>query len=269
MTRRGDDWQRPRRVARWLALAGALVGSAAAVAAFAPASWLASALASATDQRFLLGDARGSVWSGSAQAVLTGGPGSRDAAVLPGRLSWTLGFDGLALAVTARQACCINGALKLRIEPGLGRLRVTLPASQGALGQWPAGWLAGLGTPFNAMRLGGWLSLSSTGLVVESAEGRVALQGGATLSANALSSGMTTLEALGSYRLALTGGPVSSIVLSTLEGPLRLSGSGQWSASGLRFRGQASADAGAETALNNLLNIIGRRQGAVAILSIG
>jgi general secretion pathway protein N len=36
-----------------------------------------------------------------------------------------------------------------------------------------------------------------------------------------------------------------------------------------RFSGQASAAAGAEAALNNLLNIIGRRQGARSVISIG
>ena len=63
---------------------GALIG----VVAFAPAAWLA-AWRPATDERLLLGDARGTVWSGSAVAVLTGGPGSRDASALPGRLDWT------------------------------------------------------------------------------------------------------------------------------------------------------------------------------------
>jgi general secretion pathway protein N len=50
---------------------------------------------------------------------------------------------------------------------------------------------------------------------------------------------------------------------------LQLSGSGQWAASRLRFAGQASAEPGAEPALNNLLNIIGRRQGALSLISIG
>ena len=57
---------------------------------FAPAAWLTRYVASATDARVLLSDARGSVWSGSAVVVLTGGPGSRDAASLPGRIEWSL-----------------------------------------------------------------------------------------------------------------------------------------------------------------------------------
>ena len=253
---------------RW-ALAGVALGSAAAALAFAPAAWLAGSLASATDQRLLLADARGSIWSGSALAVLTARPGSRDASTLPGRLSWDIALDGLALGLRARQACCINGELRLRLEPGFGRMKLTLPASQGALGQWPAAWLAGLGTPFNTLNLGGWLSLSSGGLVVESAQGRVSLNGAATLAMNGISSTVSTLDSLGSYKLALTGGQAAQLVLSTQHGPLRLSGSGQWASTGLRFRGEASAEPGSEAALNNLLNIIGRRQGTLAVLSIG
>jgi general secretion pathway protein N len=57
--------------------------------------------------------------------------------------------------------------------------------------------------------------------------------------------------------------------LETLEGALRLQGSGQWAGPRVRFRGEASAAEGQEAALNNLLNIIGRRQGATSVISIG
>ena len=53
------------------------------------------------------------------------------------------------------------------------------------------------------------------------------------------------------------------------EGPLRLQGEGQWTGARLRFRGTAQADGGQEAALANLLNIIGRRQGALSVISIG
>jgi len=48
-----------------------------------------------------------------------------------------------------------------------------------------------------------------------------------------------------------------------------LQGQGQWIGSRLRFSGEARADEGAEAALSNLLNIIGRRQGARSLLSLG
>jgi len=260
---------RRRPLALTGALAGALLGAVVALVVFAPAAWLADALASATGERVLLADARGSVWSGSAVPVLTGGAGSHDASALPGRLQWTLGLDGLALGVRARQACCIEGELRLRVEPGWNGVRITLPASTGAVGHWPAAWLAGLGTPFNTLQLGGTLSLASGGFVAESSAGRWRFSGEAALTIAGLSSRVSTLDTLGSYRLRIDGGEVAHVALETLDGALRLAGSGQWSASGLRFRGEARAAPGFEAGLNNLLNLIGRRQGTMAVLSIG
>jgi general secretion pathway protein N len=57
--------------------------------------------------------------------------------------------------------------------------------------------------------------------------------------------------------------------LSTLQGPLQLQGQGQWLGKRLQFSGEASADPGSESALSNLLNIIGRRQGTRSLLTLG
>ena len=257
------------RGGRWWAFAGAALGAFVALVVFAPAAWLADAVAAATGDRLLLADARGSVWSGSAVPVLTGGADSRDASALPGRLQWELGLDGLAVGVRARQDCCIDGELRLRVEPGFGRIAIRLPASKGVIGRWPAAWLGGLGTPFNTLQLGGTTSLASGGLVAESAAGRWHIEGDAVLTIDGLSSRVSTLDTLGSYRIRVTGGDVAQIALETVDGALRLAGSGQWAASGLRFRGEARAAPGFEATLNNLLNLIGRRQGTMAVLSIG
>jgi general secretion pathway protein N len=257
---------------RWAA-GGAVLGGVLALLVFAPAAWLAAALASATGDRLLLADARGTVWQGSAVLVLTGGAGSRDASALPGRLHWSLAPDGPALSVRARHACCLNGELRLRLVPGLARLQLVLPPVQGAIGQWPASWLVGLGTPWNTLQPKGSLQLSSSGLAAESVQGRWRFSGDAQLELQTLASRLSTLEVLGSYRLSLhgdaTGGNAATLQLATTSGALQLAGSGQWAASGLVFRGQASAAAGAEAALNNLLNIIGRRQGALSLIAIG
>jgi general secretion pathway protein N len=258
---------------RW-ALIGALLGALAALPLFAPASWLAAALAAGTDERLLLADARGTLWRGSAVLVLTGGPGSRDASALPGRVQWTLGLDGAALALRARHACCIADELKLRIAPGLGRLRVELPApaSPAPLGHWPAAWLAGLGTPWNTLQPAGTLQLASPGFSAQLVQGRWTFSGRLELELQGFASSLSTLDELGSYRLSLQGdsqGESASLQLSTLSGALQMRGSGQWLASKLRFSGEAQAAPGSEAALNNLLNIIGRRRGALSIISIG
>jgi general secretion pathway protein N len=268
-------------VKRFAAL-GAAVGALVALVAYAPAAWLAGAVSQASGERLLLADSRGTVWKGSAVVVLTGGPGSRDASALPGRLHWRLALDGTVLALRARQACCLNGELLLRVAPGLGRLRLELPAvaaggADTVVGQWPASWLMGLGTPWNTMQPAGTLQLRSPGLWLEQVQGRWRFNGRAELLLGSMASRLSTLEALGSYRLLLVGsaagGDAATLQLSTLSGALQLSGSGQVLGSGaashLRFRGQASAAAGSEAVLNNLLNIIGRRQGAFSVISIG
>ena len=257
---------------RWI-VSGMAFGLAVVVVAFAPAAWLAAAVQSATESRVVLADARGTVWSGSAVPVLTGGVGSRDAASLPGRMGWTLGLDGAALALRARHACCINGELRLRVVPGFSRLRVELPAVQGPVGQWPAAWLAGLGTPWNTLQPSGSMQLSSSGLALDYVQGRWRLEGRAELALNSIASRVSTLDVLGSYRLSVDGGSsgadAAALQLNTTSGALLLSGNGQFVASRLRFSGQASAAPGSETVLNNLLNIIGRRQGALSVISIG
>ena len=265
------DWDRNRRgTLRW-AIAGGVLGALVGVVAFAPASWLAAAVASASGERFLLAEARGTVWNGSAVAVLAGGPGSRDASALPGRIEWDLGLAGRAVTVKLRHACCLDGQPVLRVTPGLGTLTVALPAAQAGLGHWPASWFSGLGVPFNTMDLGGTMRLSTPGLVLERVKDGWRINGRAELQLQNVSSRLVPLPALGSYRLTLsadaTGNPQLGLV--TTEGALQLSGSGTLGARGLRFRGEARAAPGQEAVLNNLLNIIGRRDGARSVLSIG
>ncbi|HZF79239.1 MAG TPA: type II secretion system protein N [Rubrivivax sp.] len=277
-------------------LTGVLGGAVVALAAFAPAAWLARAMANATAERLLLADARGTVWRGSAVVVLTGGAGSRDASALPGRLSWTLGLDGAALALRARHACCIADELRLRVVPRLARLRLELlPAGSGGatpggaspggaartIGHWPASWLAGLGTPWNTLQPVGTLLFRSPGMQLEQVQGRWRFTGGAEFELAEMASQVSTLAVLGSYRLTISGADAAggepsgaaNIQLSTISGALQLQGSGSLlggaSGSRLRFTGQASAAAGSEAVLSNLLNIIGRRQGAVSVITIG
>ncbi len=267
-------WDKSRSAATRWAIGGALIGSLAALVAFAPASWLAQAVASASGQHMLLADARGTVWSGSAVAVLTGGPGSRDASSLPGRIEWTLGIKGLALELKARHECCLNGAPALLLRPGLGRVGISLAPSAGWIGQWPSAWLGGLGTPWNTMQMGGSVRLASPGLTLESVQGRWNVSGRADVDLIDVSSRLSTLETLGSYRLTLSGdttgsGP-SQLTLSTQGGALQLSGNGTIGPGGVRFRGEARAGGSSdEAALANLLNIIGRRDGARSVISIG
>ena len=282
-----DLWQRAQRAGRRYAVGGALLGLLAGAVLFAPAQWLADGLQQASNGRLLLAEARGSLWSGSAVLVLTGGAGSQDASALPGRLAWQLRPHWQGLRLLARQDCCLNGELQLLLQPGWGGYTLVLgpPARAPAgarpvavldaplVGHWPAAWLAGLGTPWNTLQLGGVLQLASPGFTLQSVQGRVRLQGALALELRGVSSRVSTLPTLGSYRLSLQGaganGEAAALQLLTLDGALRLSGSGQWAGEKLRFRGDAQAADGQAPALQNLLNIIGRRQGALSVISIG
>lgn len=248
------------------ALAGALAGLLLATLFNAPARWLTSALQQGAQGRVVFEDARGTVWNGSARLTLTGGAGSTDAATLPGRLAWQLRPGGLGLLADLHADCCMRQALRLDFQPRWGGARLALADS---LSQWPAQWLTGLGTPWNTVQAEGQLTLSTQGLHLTWAEGRLQVAGRAQLDAARISSRLSTLKPMGSYRITVLGGPSPSLQLETLEGDLQLSGAGQWVGARLRFEGAASAAPERLEALSNLLNIIGRRDGARAIIKVG
>lgn len=268
-----EIWERRRRSATRYGLWGAAFGVIAGAVVYAPAAWLAAGVSQAAGQRVLLADARGTVWNGSAAVVLTGGPGSRDASSLPGRLEWSVRPRGLSLELRATHSCCLFGTTVLRWRPGLGRQTIELPAATGGIGQWPAAWLTGLGTPWNTLQPSGAIRLSSPGVTLHLMQGRWRLDGQINLDLAGIASRVSTLDELGSYRVVVSGRPDgaenATLQLSTLSGALQLSGQGQWVGPALRFQGEATAAPGAEPALNNLLNIIGRRQGARSVISIG
>lgn len=248
------------------AAAGALLGLLLATLLNAPARWLTEPLQQAMDGRVVFEDARGTLWNGSARLLLAGGAGSSAAATLPGRLAWLIRPDWSGLQADLQADCCIHQAWRLSVQPRWGGVRLALADS---LSQWPALWLTGLGTPWNTVQAEGQLTLATQGLSVEWAAGRLLLAGRAQLDAAQISSRLSTLKPMGSYRITLLGGATPSFALETLEGSLQLSGSGQWVGSKLRFEGLASAAPERLEALSNLLNIIGRRDGARAIIKVG
>lgn len=251
---------------RW-AVAGAVLGALLVLWWAAPARWLAAGLARASNMHVQLVQPQGTIWAGNASLLLTGGPDSRDRAALPGRVHWRLAPSGLGVALTLRADCCTpHGPLLLRLAPRWNGAQLQLGDAESI---WPAALLTGLGTPFNTVQPRGELTLQTQGLHIDWAAGRVQLAGGAELTARDLSSRLTTLEPMGSYQLRLLGGESASLALSTLEGDLRLSGSGTWVGTRLRFRGEATAAPGLEAQLANLLNILGQRRGNRALISFG
>jgi len=263
--------RRPRlderaRSPRGWAVAGALLGLLASATLWAPASWVAQAVQSATQGQVQLQEPRGTVWNGSARLVLTGGADSHDRAVLPTRLQWQLHPQWTGARISMQSDCCTAAPMTAQLRASPGGVSVLVDDSQLRL---PAELLAGLGTPWNTVALQGQLRLYTMGLQLHYRAGRLHSQGRTRLEALAVSSRLSLLRPLGSYRLDLDGGDNTRLTLSTLGGDLQLSGEGQWVGSRLHFRGEASASPEREAALSNLLNILGRRQGARSIITFG
>lgn len=250
---------------RAAALASCL-GAIGALIVFAPAAWLARGVQEATQGHVLLSDPQGSVWSGSAQLLLTGGAGSSDAAALPGRVDWRLRPSLVGINAALNLPCCAAEPVQLAAQPGWSQNALSISPARINL---PAQWLSGLGAPWNTLDPQGQLSLSTQALQVQAISGRTRLEGQMTLDMLGMSSRLSTLAPLGDYRLNLQGGDVPTIALQTLSGALQLSGSGQFVGSRIRFTGEASAAPEQQDALSNVLNIIGRRQGAKSIISLG
>ncbi len=267
MQRNTSTSRNPAAAAPWgWAIAGALLGMVIAVVLFAPARWLSAAVMQLSAGQVRLIEPRGTLWNGSARLLITGGSGSRDSAVLPGHVDWQLRPGWLALNFQLTAACCTPAPLQARLSAGWSAsvLQLTDGTSQ-----WPAALLAGLGTPWNTLKAEGNLRLMTSGLAITWNEGRMVVAGRAELTAIAMSSRLSTLKPMGSYRITLNGGDSTALEVTTLEGSLQLSGSGQWVGTRLRFQGMASAAPEHEAALANLLNIIGRREGTRSIITLG
>lgn len=265
-TRPGDTTAQSVRSAwRW-ALAGGLLGASVALVVFAPASWLAAAVTSASHERVRLVQAQGTVWDGSALLELTGGAGSRDVSALPSRLHWQLRPSTFGLAGALHSSCCTAAPWSLAWEAGWASQRLRL--GDGPL-RWPAQLLSGLGTPWNTLQPEGDLLLQLRGLSLEWTGADFQLEGQAQLDALGLSSRLSDLRPLGSYRLSVTGPGQPKLGVTTLEGSLQLTAQGQFSSGQLHLTGQAQAAPGREAALSNLLNLIGRRSGERSLISIG
>ena len=267
LTQRGWFW----------ATVGAVLGALMALLIHLPAQWLAHSLFKATQGQVQLQEVQGSVWQGSGKLVLTGGVGSRDALALPGRINWQTGMSLDAanrpqFNFNLNALCCMVHAARMSLQ-ATERLQVWQLQVDDHQSQWPAHLLSGLGAPWNTLQPEGILRLETKQLRVNFQTQPSWLQGGITLTAENMSSKLSTLKPMGTYQINLGGAsdtnPLPSLSLTTQSGSLLLSGQGQWQGSRLQFRGEASAVPEHAAALSNLLNIIGRRQGARSLLSLG
>ena len=262
----------PANVGRRLVWPALLLGTLIGCAAFAPARWLAWGLEQLSQGVLRLPNANGSVWRGRSDLLLSGGAGSASARALPQGLQWTLlpgwGRQGPEWALALQAPCCTPQAITWRLYWADGGPRLSLDPHHS---HWPAHLLSGLGAPWNTLALEGQLQLRSDGLTLQPGTHRLAVTGNLAIEAQDLSTRLSTLRPLGSYSFELTATPEHTLALKldTLRGDLRLSGSGEWLNGRLRFRGLAETSSDRTDALSNLLNILGRRDGLRAHISLG
>lgn len=263
-------------VVLWTVLA--LVVVIGTVLVTAPASLIDVGLGRATDGRVRLADAAGSIWNGRGRLVLVdtqmlaererrGGsaasmPASLPGVVIPGTVRWQV--SPLPLLIGRIQATASHESMPQPTQIAGTFSRVTV--SGGAL-QLPDVSLARLGSPWSTVRPTTSLAVNWQPFSIENgiATGRVILD------LRDVASALTPVRPLGAYRISVDGGARGTkIVMSSLEGPLRLSGDGDWTPrTGLRFVAYAEADESERLRLQSLLNLLGRREGTRTMIKIG
>lgn len=245
-----------------------LLGAVLALVASAPASFADLALARATSGRMRLAETSGSVWQGSGRLVLvdTGAAGENRSAVagvaVPGRIDWNVRALPLLIGQVDASLGIEGMAQPVRVQGSYGEVRV----SGGAVAL-PSVDLGRMGSPWNTLRPSGALSLRWENLTLRQG----GLEGRAQIELRDASSAMTPVRPLGSYRVEIVGrGGQADLSIQTLAGPLRLQGSGSFTAqTGLRFTAEASADPAERASLDSFLGVIGPREGSRTIIKIG
>lgn len=242
------------RILLWL-LVGC-VSVALTVLACMPASWMAVLLEAQTAGRLTLGDAQGTLWSGS--AMIGGAPDARDPVtpLLPGRFSWRV------------SPLLLLGQVRLQLENAAA---LTPPVSiRGSWSQWqvsaaeimlPAERLAGLGAPLNTIAPSGRMRLSWNTLQLVRQGQTIDLQGRLRLDIEDIASRLSPIKPLGAYLVTMDWrGQSAQLALETVKGPLLLNGGGTLENGRLLFSGTAEAAPGEQEKLANLLNLLGQRR---------
>lgn len=246
-------WMRRLRVALpWLAVA--ILASAAVMLTLLPAAWITPQFAKQTHGHINLVDPAGSLWQGSATLMLAAGSDMSAATLLPGRIEWRTAFWPLftgRVRMIMRHSEAMPDPITVDVTP---RSAILTPGAMAV----PASLLGGLGAPFNTLDLQGDVRLawSDWRSFNQEAFGQL------TVTLNDVSSRVSLVKPLGSYRLLFQAQGVSSTLdLTTLKGPLMLTGNGSVSPASTSFHGTASAAPEARDNLAGLLNLLGRPSG--------
>jgi general secretion pathway protein N len=243
---------RLRAALPWLLVA--VLSSGTVLLVLLPAAWITPQFAKASSGHVNLVDPAGSLWHGSATLMLAAGSDTSSATLLPGRIEWHTAFWPLFTG-RVRMTMLQSEAMPDPITVDVTRRGAIL--TQGSIAV-PASLLTGLGAPFNTLDTQGevrlaWSEWRSFG---KEAFGQL------TVTLNNAVSRISLVKPLGSYQVVIQAqGSDSTIDLSTLKGPLMLTGHGVLGDGSVSFNGTASSAPEARDNLAGLLNLLGRPTG--------
>ena len=229
----------------WIGLAA--VGLLSALAHL-PASLLDARLAAATDGRWRLAGASGTLWHGQGQLMYAGSQGE----VLPmSTLAWQ--WQPAALRSLALQWDVLADG-----NAGTVQVQGRSVQLQNLQLQLPVAALTGFSSKWQSARLGGQLQLQ-LGRVLWRPAG---VDGQATLAWVAASSPLSRIQPFGSYALDAQGqGGQVQLTMRTVQGPLQIQGQGSLAAGRLQFAGSASSEPAQYEALKPVLLMLGKPSG--------
>lgn len=233
----------------WRAIAIFVIAFLITLIVSAPATLLARVVEVAGNGQFLLANATGSVWQGSATPAIRQRTGSLlvleklhwDMAVLPlfsGKIMVTLRWDNV-----------------VQVQPMLATLSFSQVELRNAVLPLYAGILGELSPMLQPLQLSGQMQINSD-LIAFTRQG---INGSAVAEWTNAGSVLSAVNPLGQYRINLAGaGERLDLTLATTAGALLLEGTGSFAAKqGLKFQGTARASADSKGSLNELLNNFG------------
>ncbi|MDE2429154.1 MAG: type II secretion system protein N [Burkholderiales bacterium] len=238
----------------WVVLA--LCSILLTVVLFLPASWLGLVVEKQSKGRLSLGDVQGSFWHGSAFIGVAADAAGPVTPLFAGRFSWKI------------SPLLLLGQINVELENSASLSAPVMVT--GNLTQWqlspsvlalPPERLEGLGAPLNTIGPTGQLHLSWNTLQFSRAGNKLSALGHMQLEMAEMASRLSPIKPLGSYQMAFDlHASDADMTLSTVKGPMQLSGNGSVRNGRFQFSGKAWAQAGQEDKLANLLNLLGQRR---------
>ncbi|RKW38412.1 MAG: type II secretion system protein N [Lautropia sp.] len=261
------------RIALWTVLS--LLVALVTALVLAPASMADWGLKVATHGRVRLADASGSIWHGQGKVVLVDvaalAARERDkpdavlplpGVLVPGTIRWDIQVLPLLIGRVQVLARHDSMAQPVEISGTFARPRF----SAGSI-RLPNVSLSRLGSPWSTVQPTASLALSWEPFEIVNGKAN----GVASIELRDVASALTPVRPLGAYRLDIDGRQADTMLnMSSIEGPLRLSGEGVFNPShGLRFTAWAEVDESERLKLAPLVRLLGRQEGTRTMIKIG